>query len=173
MRYLILFFSLINPIVCCANESPKHVIVAGKVRGASANKIAKKYGLQICGFGGAMMDSVKEIGVDFMVYRPLKKEEARELLVKCVEEFLDDINNDVELRPYLATYPFDAGHITISLYSEVPQGKDVCFPYFSIVSSHKGKIHYLGRLLEADKFCKHKETETFEEARSILKVQPS
>jgi hypothetical protein len=148
---------------------PKHVLAAGKIRTASAEKLAKKYDMHICGVGGGMMGRVNEIGIAFMVYRPLKKEEARELVVKCVQEFLEDINNDPEVRPYLVTYPFDERYVRISLYSESPRRKDVCYPYISIITSSQGRVHYLGRSSEKDEKYEWEERETFQEALQILR----
>jgi hypothetical protein len=158
-----------------AYEVPQHVLEAGRVRTASAEKLAKKYDMHICGTGGAMMGCVNEIGIAFTVYRPLNKEEGRELIVKCVQEFLEDINNDIQLRPYLVSYPFDVNHVEMGIFSEDPSRKPVCYPYFSIISSYKGRITYLSQKFQDDKKYQCEERETFQQALQIVREasQPS
>lgn len=172
MRFLIGCLAVIATGVVASSgfvkESPPHVLAAAKVRVETANKLAKKYDMVISGAGGAMMHCVEEIGVAFTVFRPLSKSDARELVVKCVEEFLEDINASVELRPYLAVYPFEPGRVELQIFCESPPGSDVSYPNFSIVSNYKGKIRYIGRQSETDKSYKHKEYETYANALDLV-----
>lgn len=167
MKFLVGFLAVIIASGF-AYESPPHVLVAGKVRAESAAKLAKKYNMSICGTGGSMMESVEEIGIAFSVDRPLKKEEARELTVKCVEELLYDINASEELRPYLAVYPFEPRRVEMKLFIHTPSGGNVYYPNFSIVSNYKGSITYLGRNSAEENLFQYREDEIYEQARELV-----
>ncbi|MCH9617599.1 MAG: hypothetical protein SP4CHLAM5_10530 [Chlamydiia bacterium] len=70
-------------------------------------KIAQKeFGIRACGSGAGMPFDVETIGIDFNVYKRASHEEARELLVRLKERFVQEINRHEKLRPYLREYPF-------------------------------------------------------------------
>ncbi len=84
----------------------------------TASYIQKQYGLQAGGFGGGARNGVAHLSLDFLVSKDLTAEEAKRLLVICVEAFLNNINSDKALRPLLVEYPFPPSRISLSLLIE-------------------------------------------------------
>ena len=58
---------------------------------------------------------INNLGILFQVKRKLSIEQAREILVDCVQEFLTEINSNEEIRPYLENFPFTSKNIHIAL----------------------------------------------------------
>ena len=75
-------------------------------------------GLQLCGIGGASKDG-KKTGFEliFQTGKLFELKEARELLLKLATEFLEDINKNEQLRPYLFQYPYPIENIRIAVLS--------------------------------------------------------
>jgi len=90
------------------------------------HQIRTKLDLNIMGWGGAMLDNVKGIYIDFTCSNSATFEEARELLVKAVDTLLTIINSSEEIRPYLANYPFTDKNLRLGILfpsTQDPKGK--------------------------------------------------
>lgn len=146
----------------------KYVLIADKVRNKASEKLAKKHCMFIIATIDGMMDQVNKLGVMFELYQPLKKDEAREIIVDCVIEFLDDINNNLEIRPYLVNYPFTLENIEIAIFPKMSYNVEAYDPYINVVSNIKGKIKYATVSPEDTFKYKMVEYEDFEEALRIV-----
>lgn len=111
--------------------------IAREIRGNVGKKLSKKHQMDCVGVGGGMMGSVYMIGLSFRVYHPLERNEARMLVVDCVEELLKAVNRNEEIRPYLQDYPFTTKNVSIAIYSSYPDGRDVFDPYIRVASIYK------------------------------------
>ena len=67
---------------------------------------AGEFGVQAVGSGAGMPFDVESISVSLSVYKKGVIEEARELMVRLTERFVEIINKHEKLRPYLREYPF-------------------------------------------------------------------
>ncbi|NRA89800.1 MAG: hypothetical protein HRU43_01490, partial [Simkaniaceae bacterium] len=67
----------------------------------------EKYGVSQTSFGGTLQGKIRVIllSVSSKKY-DCTIDEARKLLVSCVEDYLAEINNNQKLRPHLSHYPF-------------------------------------------------------------------
>ena len=132
--------------------------------------IGKKYGLSLTGVGGGG----KEGEIRLMIAKfgrygpPLTEQEARALIVQCVNDFLQAANSDPQLRPYLKCYPFTTQHLRLSIANYYGDGKDVFDPYIVIVSIYEGKLGYYTKDSLNEYGYKSKKYETYDEALAIL-----
>ena len=89
-----------------------------------------------------------------------------EILVYCAEYFLDQINSNEEIRPFLQNYPFKAENIDLAIYvlSENKQRFDV--GQLSCIHLIRGEVAYSYRNTEYT--VKTLKTEDYEEAKKIV-----
>jgi hypothetical protein len=130
----------------------------------------KKYDLYACGTGGEMMDEIRMLAISFFYYHPIDIDEGRQLLISAIQHLVDEVNNNPEIRPYLANYPFQAKNIEIRVFICNPDGSNINPGMLSVVSSINGVLKY-----KIDKpggrgfITVHQET--YEEALEALKLQ--
>jgi hypothetical protein len=65
-----------------------------------------EYGVFSVGSGAGMPNDVESISVSLTVYKKGVIAEARELIIKLTERFVEIVNKHEKLRPYLREYPF-------------------------------------------------------------------
>jgi hypothetical protein len=101
-------------------------------------KINKKTGLIPLGTGAQMMNEIKMLGLYFNSKNQISIDEARELLVYAAAEFLNEINLNEEVRPYLSQYPFEIKNVEICIYTPpIRKHGDL-----AVVSAAKGFLVY-------------------------------
>ncbi|HEY2810972.1 MAG TPA: hypothetical protein VGJ00_06250 [Rhabdochlamydiaceae bacterium] len=134
-----------------------------------AEQLYTEKGLQPCGFGGGTMDKVRELVLCFFCYKRIDIDEARELLMSAGNMFLDAINEDERIRPYLINYPFLPKNIGIEIYFKELNGSNIKEPgKLHVAWLMNGLLTYDDENLETKRLQTiHKET--FEEAIEILK----
>ncbi len=130
----LIYFLLIPCALFCSklitdddNNPANYERMAYKITHQTIEQIRREKQLLCMGTGGSMPHDVRKLSVSFM-YR--QKEEldvrsARELMVYIVDLYLENINADKELRPYLHVYPFTAENLEITVFIEKPNGKEV------------------------------------------------
>lgn len=109
-------------------EEPSGARLASRRLARSAKRLQKEFQMCLIGTGASVNDAVHFLSLSFQVAARASKEDARRLLVTCLEKFLKDINGDEELRPYLYHYPFTAADVEICLYYVSEEGKPVYHP---------------------------------------------
>ena len=150
----------------------------GKVLFSTVAKIGreleKKYGMaSFGGGGGAGPDGIRlmSLSLNRVDRGSLNEEEARKLIIECVDDFLKAVNNNEQLRPFLRDYPFTAKNIELDIYNIDKNQELFQFPSIAIVANFEGKIGFLTE----DPSTKHgyhtKKYETYDEAVALLKKQ--
>lgn len=148
--------------------SDRAIVKAGK-------KLRKKYGLYPVCFGGSCTDAgVTSFALDVYRYGPaFDRDEARELVLECLTIFHKVVNEDENVRKFLASYPFPLEGVNIGIYNHLPSGYSHVHPDILIVEYGGGQIQYLTESLE-DRHT-HRYTsryeEPYEEAVAIVKKQ--
>jgi hypothetical protein len=151
MKYILFFFmllamvfqldlkaySIFNPYV-----EPEYVHMAQKIRSDLAKKLSKRHGMRAVGTIGGMARCVNIIGLRFEMRGPQTKEKLREILVDCVEEFLQALNSDEKLRPHLRTYPFKAEGINIAILIVDATGEQMFDPEIGMAGISEEEITY-------------------------------
>ncbi len=166
---LLLFLLLILLSSCFENQHYKSNKYACKVRNDAIDSLTKRYAMESTEFGcGGMFDCVQDLSLTFEIKGPKTKEELRRIMVDCLDTFLNAINNDKQVRPYLLTYPFTLEEIYLTIYVRDKNNGYVYYPEISSVSILLDGITYT----TYDQEKKRTElAETYEEAKKIIQSE--
>ncbi len=136
----------------------------------TGRKLEKKYKMSISGIGGgAKTDGIWLMSLSFHRYGSLLTEEtARQLIIHCVNDFLEVVNQDAQLQPHLKEYPFTAKNLELAIHNYDQHHYSVIDPLIVTVSMSRGKIGYFTIEKEDSLPYKTQKYETFEEALAIL-----
>ena len=99
-----------------AFELSKKERLVNKIQQKVASDLERKYGLIPCGTGGQMMYKIEKLMLIFNYPKPLSEDEARELVVNAVDEFISSVNQEEEIRQYLANYPFNPKNVEVTIF---------------------------------------------------------
>ena len=139
-----------------------------------SNKLEKQYQLRYIGMiEGADAQFYKEIGIEFMVFRIITKDEGRKMLVEGVEELLHELNSNPQLEPYLQPYPFTVANVQISIFSYHPDRTKAYYPDIISFTAYSGKVRYVTDSPQPQYKYKQftEEEESYEEAVEIVHAQ--
>ncbi len=133
----------------------------------TSQRLKKSYQIQPIGYG--MKQEFLVLEISFEVRRKISKEEARALLLTCAQEFMDDINANEKLRPYLLEYPFTLSNVGIEFYFRNQDGTFLYDPDLSFAACLPEGFVF--STTDPVKQCGFKEfsTETHEEALALIK----
>jgi hypothetical protein len=134
----------------------------------TAERLEKAH--QIVYFGNGMKEKFRCLELYFHVHRKLSKDEARELLLACAEEFMDDINANEELRPHLLEFPFTLKNVGICFAFMDEAGTEFCHPDFSRAAWCFGKMEFVTKDPNKNGGFKQIDEETHEEALALIKA---
>ncbi len=141
--------------------------------GKTGKKIGKKYGMSLSGNGGgAKADGIWLMSISFRRYgSPINEKEARSLLIHCVEDFLEAVNNDEQLRPFLKDYPFKAKNLELTIINFDKDQFLHTFPNIAVVSNDQGKVSFFTKEVSQIYGYHTEKYETYDEAIAILKEE--
>lgn len=163
-------FACLCALASCHHES-EHIRLSDVVVARTAKKLRKQYPkMRLIGTGGGYMDCVHMLAMSFDMDYPLDKKEARIVLVNCVREFLQEINQDQPLRPFLETSPepFSVKNIEVEVFSSNPDGSWVYDPYITVASCVNGIVRFATKDPDQKFGYKNQYEETYEEALLIV-----
>lgn len=104
------------------SEGP-HCREADRLIREFAQKVQEEHGLSLTGFGGEMHHEIRTLGLSFSSRNSMELKEARALYLGLVQEFVDTVNRDRLIRPYLSEYPISTKQVEILLSLQDDQGK--------------------------------------------------
>lgn len=133
--------------------------------------LEKKYHMKQSAIGGGERnDKLWLIKIEFDRFGPkLTEQESRQLIVNCVTDLLNAINQDEKLTPFLEVHPFTSKNISFIIINYDPDGNSVFDPYSEVISCSESKLSYLTKDRSKKYGYKTKKYETFDEAIAILK----
>jgi hypothetical protein len=137
---------------------------------STGEAIEKKYKIKVVGDGAAMPGGdIRELSLIFNTKKRLSKQSLRKLLVECSDELLNQINSNLEIRPFLNVYPFTEKNIEIVIFNHDQNGRGLTDPEISSAEISRGLLIY--RTVDpADSFkYKNEFEETLEQALKDLK----
>jgi hypothetical protein len=109
----------------------------------AAKQLEKKYHMKVIGEGAGMPRRVINLLIlSFRINGSLTQDEARKLLVECVEEFLQIANSDEKIRPYMKNFPFTPENLDLSVFIYDKNGQDIYNPALGLAASRHGKLFY-------------------------------
>jgi hypothetical protein len=152
MIKFILLFAL--SLIASLHAEEKHVKLADKLIYKYCKEITKaNKALRVTGTGGRMMGDIQEIAISFFLYKTITISEARCLYVSMVEQFLNLVNNDPNIRPYLREYPFTAKNFDLIIGVIDPNTKTISEQGVAaiFIINKKEKISYASYNRQTDK----------------------
>lgn len=144
----------------------KPSVIANNAIAQVAKDLEKRYNLKSAGFGGAIHEEVEELALSFNCYRTLSIDEYRKLLIQCAEYFLDQINSNENLKPYLKNYPFNTQNIHLCIFVRSEEKKRFDVGELSCLAVLNGKIVYYYR--DSEYTVDSSKREDYEEAKKIV-----
>lgn len=136
-------------------------------------EIEKTYDAKISAVGSGAAHGVYSMTMNFSIQKNLSVDKARRLMVDCAQCFLENINSNTTLRPYLVEYPFPPSRISMSFWITDGTYDPIRTPgILKSISLDDGIIRYntvskKGVVRVGDKAVLMHE-ETFEEAKRIV-----
>lgn len=139
--------SMIKQIVCigcifsaCA-KPPEYAKRAGDAAKSFSLQVAREEGVTPLGSGGFYTNKkIDSFYIDFETKKRLLPEDAKTLLVTIVDQFVNAINSNEEMRPFLQTFPVTANQVSISI-GLVDEGRKPLLG-FSQIHLYEGIIYY-------------------------------
>jgi hypothetical protein len=104
--------------------------------------IRKKTGMRPCGSGGRMMYDIKMLALGFDYYKEADIETCRELLLTAAEAFVNAINADEQIQPFLSNRPYTIKNVEIRIFLRKPDGSQIENDKLHVVSIINGKLEY-------------------------------
>lgn len=176
MKYICLIITLILPLFSCSfSDESDYYEIAYKIANRFVKDMGKKHYLSVGCYGGNFNKLINSILFSFKAIGPLSQEELRVLMVEIIEEFLERINKDEDIRQYLASYPFTASNLEfqislIDTRGEKIKNKGSATEMLYKLRVFEGKMKY--SILNDDKVCwQDIYEESYEEALEIVKKQ--
>ena len=130
-----------------------------------------QFGLMCTGLGGGMHYEIEKIGIDFLLHQQTSVEEARELEIRATERFVDLINTNESIKPYLMDYPWDQNRADVMIAFRDEYGED--YPEgVTLILQAKNQLIYYG----PEKFpndIDHLKEEPYAEAKAFVENNPS
>lgn len=176
VSFLFFIFFLLTGCNFHHSEEAEYCRMAYRIMDQFVRDMHKKNYLMCCSKGGGFLKKVNEIHLSFETFGPLSQDELRILMVTVVEEFLNRINKDEEIRPYLVNYPFTDSNLNFIIalvdtrlnpIRNKGAGKDLLYGVFLI----DGKLIY-DISNEEKKMLQAVHRESYKEAYEIVKQRP-
>lgn len=143
---------------------------------AMSHKISDKFVVEFSkynkihpyGLGGGMMCDIDLVSMTFLGMQTLDVLQARRMFVDGMETLLSRYNSNLELRPYLHTFPCTTDLFDFDLMFEDSSGKFVPEKFVACVYCQRGKIYYKYNDHKTDEL-KLLHEETYADAVRIVK----
>jgi len=179
MKTLNTFLILSFVFFCsCVNKNDTAYLGYGEIISFS-KKMQKKNHWDLFGIGGLYQEKTIDImDVDYLSYDKIDLATARRQLITGIEEFLNDINHNLKIRPFLRTYPCTHKGVRIGILhskTEINDEDETLFvspPYIASAYLSDGKVHYCIYDTEK-KTLVNVHDETYEEALQIVLIENS
>ncbi len=124
------------------SKTEDYEIYVNQIIKSFAKDINNEFGLVCIGSGGKMPYDVEEIGIDFMSYHRATIDEARKLEITVTEKFLNAINSNEKIRPFLREYPFTVSRAQVSISFHQPDKRRYSDGSVAFVFQVKDTIFY-------------------------------
>lgn len=115
-----IFIFILFALTSCFNDNHPMDTFINRVEYKTSRELESKYNLEPTSFGSESILGVSSLSLGFRSPNILSIEERRRLIVSSVELFLENINADTNLRPYLLEHPFPTSRISFSIASTAP-----------------------------------------------------
>ncbi|MGM0440214.1 MAG: hypothetical protein ACQEP8_03760 [Chlamydiota bacterium] len=131
MKKIFLFLTTFAILCSCEKErEPIHIQIADRLSDKFIHDMKEEKNLYLSGYGGGFRGQVNFLTFSFNSCEHHSLNQARSLMVECIEELLYRMNHDEELQPYLANYPADISNLRfdIAFYKDLIHYKHLPYP---------------------------------------------
>ena len=91
----------------------------------TGKKLGQKYNMSQNCIGGGIDNGIWLMCFGFQRYDSyLTEEDARKLIIDCVNDCLEAVNHDEKLRPFLKVFPFTAKNLKFTIFNYDKEGND-------------------------------------------------
>jgi hypothetical protein len=163
------FCYCLEPFVDKPPSPRKDVLLVRDINKKTIIKLKQEKNLRSFGTSACMMYEITMLGLSFVYYNPIDVLEARNLIIYTVDEYLDAINSNVELRPYLDHWPFTAKDVELDITILKPNGAEVDAEKLNFVSCKENVVRYYQNKPESKSMPPPLVKESYEEASQLLK----
>ncbi len=169
-KYIVLIIFLCLTVYACSNDNDEldYCQMAHRITNQTARKLEKEKKLHLIGTGGGMMYNVRMMAMKFYFYKELDLVTVRELMVYTINTYLNAINEDEEIRPYLCEFPFTVKNIEITIFPRKADNSDPSPGNLYYVTSDDGILGYYIEIEESRQLIHE---ETFAEAQRIVLLE--
>ena len=137
----------------------------------SAKLLEKKYNVSAMGSGGSIPEGIiKGFHLTFKKNATLNKEQCRKLLIAMGTDFLNFVNSNQEVRPYLYKYPFEPKDMRLTIFFSYDNDDYIEPPYISVASYRLGDLTYKTQKYDREKDRIQTITEEQESVEDALKI---
>ncbi len=119
--------------------------LADAITKRTADKLEKEKGFILIGTGGRMLENISMMMMGFEYSQESTLENARELLLFAIQEYLVEINANEEIRPYLHDYPFTSKNIEIEIYFPHSNCSKLSLDKIDIAAASEGTLFYYAK----------------------------
>ena len=112
-KFWIFFFSFLQITFCGFAKELDYCRLIDKMNKQFTEDIHKKYGFKGAGSGGAFMEGIGNLSLDFDCDKEYSIEEIRVIMVDLFDKYIQTVNCNQQIRPYLNHYPFEKVIITL------------------------------------------------------------
>ncbi len=166
---LITLFLLFFSCSSFNSETPPDVKLVNEIRNSTAKKLEKQKSLYLIGTGSQMMHEIEMLIMSFNYYNEVDLKSSIELIVGAVGEFLLEINNKEEIRPYLCKYPFTPKNVEINIFVYKPDRTRPPSNKIQCISANEGILTYYRNIPEKQYELVHEET--YDQAVQLVKSE--
>lgn len=142
MKFRVLLCLLVVILQSCQDETPRQKYLTRLDVDFIRSVCANDPSISLLSIGASYVEGVDEMHLGFRVRRQMNIDEARNFYVKHAEHYIETINNDVALRPFLRSYPVTIDNIDLSFQFLNQNNELVSPPYIVHVSNLKGTVYY-------------------------------
>ncbi len=153
-------------------KSAVYTKYVAEVTSAFLKEVYQEYGFRCGGSGGSMPYDVEKISVSLDANQSATVDQARELVVKLTERFVQIINAHEKIRPFLREYPFPSSRARVMISFSVSKKKinPSSDNEVELVFHAKKRIYYQAHNYDNPFLGKDIKDEPYEEALKIVKT---
>jgi hypothetical protein len=163
--YVMVFTCVFSSCTTVEQQPLDYEQIADQITAKTGKQLKKEKGLILVGTGGRMMNDIQMMAMSFFLYHEVSLEEARELVVYAAEKYLNNINANKKITPFLHDTPFTKKNIEINLFIYKPDRSSLDSDKIYYISMLKGGLSYYAKAPDRTKALIK---ETYEEALEIV-----
>ncbi|MBS4162988.1 Uncharacterized protein PRO82_000269 [Candidatus Protochlamydia amoebophila] len=108
-----------------------------------AKRMKQERDLNLEAIGGSVYNGIRKFTLGFRREGiPLNKEESKKLIIEITEEFINEVNRNEMIRPYLIDYPISNINVSMSIFNYDFDGNFIHAPFVSSIAADNNKIVY-------------------------------